>query len=172
MTRVDFYFNAPDKLATAARLVRKACRAKKKVLVFTRDAAMLDAFDRLLWERHVNRNASTDKHQTWYWSDLPTQQLHFWLTLEAQRLAAPVFREFRRERSVVVQELRDRRGRYDAAADQLLAFDTVPGLVADSRRERPETLRTFSTENLTAESIATYTHSSELMPSSRCSKTL
>lgn len=49
MTRVDFYFNAPDKLATAARLVRKACRAKKKVLVFTRDAAMLDAFDRLLW---------------------------------------------------------------------------------------------------------------------------
>ncbi len=49
MTRVDFYFNAPDKLDTAARLVRKACRARKKVLVFTRDAATLDAFDRLLW---------------------------------------------------------------------------------------------------------------------------
>ena len=49
MTRIDFYFNAPDKLTTAVKLARKAYAARNRVLVYTRDAAQLDAFDRLLW---------------------------------------------------------------------------------------------------------------------------
>jgi len=39
-------------------------------------------------------------------------------------------------------------------------------------RVRPDVLRTFSTDNFTGASIATCTNSSELMPSSRCSKAL
>lgn len=50
MTRIDFYFNAPDKLGVAARLAQKAYLAKTRLLIFTRDAQVLTAFDRRLWE--------------------------------------------------------------------------------------------------------------------------
>ena len=49
MTRVDFYFNAPDKLGIAASLARKAYAKKNRLLVYTSDNAQLDAFDKLLW---------------------------------------------------------------------------------------------------------------------------
>lgn len=49
MTRVEFHFNAPDRLAYGCRLVRKVWRAKHPVLVWCDDEARLDAFDRLLW---------------------------------------------------------------------------------------------------------------------------
>jgi DNA polymerase III subunit chi len=49
MTRIDFYFNAPDKLGMAATLARKAYAKKNRLLVYTSDAAQLDAFDKLLW---------------------------------------------------------------------------------------------------------------------------
>lgn len=49
MTRVDFHFNAADKLRYGCRLVRKIYRARLKVLVWCDDAVRLDEFDRLLW---------------------------------------------------------------------------------------------------------------------------
>ena len=49
MTRIDFYFNAPDKLGTAVQLARKAYAKKNHLLIYTRDSAQLDAIDRLLW---------------------------------------------------------------------------------------------------------------------------
>ena len=49
MTRIDFYFNAPDKLGTAVKLARKAYANKNHLLIYTRDHAQLDAIDRLLW---------------------------------------------------------------------------------------------------------------------------
>lgn len=49
MTRVDFHFNASDKLEYGCRLVRKVYRAKHPVLVWCDDEARLEAFDRLLW---------------------------------------------------------------------------------------------------------------------------
>ncbi|MCO5101827.1 MAG: DNA polymerase III subunit chi [Burkholderiaceae bacterium] len=49
MTRIDFHFNAPDKLGYGCRVVRKAYRARHPVLVWCDDEARLDAFDRLLW---------------------------------------------------------------------------------------------------------------------------
>lgn len=49
MTRIDFYFNAPDKLGIAVKLARKAYVAKKRLLVYTSDAAQLEALDRLMW---------------------------------------------------------------------------------------------------------------------------
>src|SRR5512136_3242748 len=44
--------------------------------------------------------------------------------------------------------------------------------VAEIRRERPDAFRTLSTENLLGASKATYTHSSDRMPTSVCSNTL
>ena len=49
MTRVDFHFNAPDKLLYGCRLVRKAHRSGSRVLVWCEDAVRLKRFDELLW---------------------------------------------------------------------------------------------------------------------------
>lgn len=49
MTRVDFHFNAADKLRYGCRLVRKIYRAHHKVLVWCDDAVRLAEFDRMLW---------------------------------------------------------------------------------------------------------------------------
>lgn len=49
MTRIDFHFNVPDRLARAHRIVRKAWRTGHGVLVWSDDAQRLDTFDRLLW---------------------------------------------------------------------------------------------------------------------------
>ena len=48
MTRVDFHFNAPDKLQYVSRLVRKAYRSGQRVVVFA-DPATVEALDRTLW---------------------------------------------------------------------------------------------------------------------------
>ena len=48
MTRVDFHFNATDKLGYACRLVRKIRRTGPRVVVFG-DPLTLAEFDRLLW---------------------------------------------------------------------------------------------------------------------------
>ena len=48
MTEIAFHFNAPDKLAYACRLLRKAVSSGAKVVV-TGDAASLNALDTLLW---------------------------------------------------------------------------------------------------------------------------
>ncbi len=48
MTEIAFHFNAPDKLAYACRLLRKAVSSGARVVV-TGDAAYLQALDTLLW---------------------------------------------------------------------------------------------------------------------------
>ncbi|XAH21173.1 DNA polymerase III subunit chi [Xylophilus sp. GW821-FHT01B05] len=48
MTEVAFHFNAPDKLAYACRLLRKALGGGARVVV-TAAAPTLDALDRALW---------------------------------------------------------------------------------------------------------------------------
>ena len=49
MTRIDFYFNAPDKMAVAARLAQKAYAAKVRLLIFSRDARAMQDLDQRLW---------------------------------------------------------------------------------------------------------------------------
>jgi DNA polymerase III subunit chi len=48
MTEIAFHFNAPDKLAYACRLLRKAVASGAKVVV-TGDEASLQTLDTLLW---------------------------------------------------------------------------------------------------------------------------
>jgi len=48
VTRVDFHFNAPDKLEYGCRLVRKIVRAGQRVVVFA-DPVSISKFDAALW---------------------------------------------------------------------------------------------------------------------------
>jgi DNA polymerase-3 subunit chi len=49
VTRVDFYHYAQDKLRFACRLAAKAYDSASRVVVWSPDVAVLEAFDRDLW---------------------------------------------------------------------------------------------------------------------------
>lgn len=49
MTRIDFYFEAGDKLQVACRLSAKATKQKLRVLIYASDEAGSQKIDRLLW---------------------------------------------------------------------------------------------------------------------------
>jgi len=49
MTRVDFYFNAADKLQVACRLAGKALAQGKRLLVYAPQAETAHSIDRMLW---------------------------------------------------------------------------------------------------------------------------
>lgn len=56
----------------------------------------------------VGLNASTDKDLTGYFVSFPRNRLELWALTEASRLAAPVLRDFYKERDVVMEERRMR----------------------------------------------------------------
>lgn len=49
MTRIDFYFEAEDKLQVACRLTAKAVQQKLRVLIYAPDEAEAQKIDKLLW---------------------------------------------------------------------------------------------------------------------------
>ena len=49
MTRIDFYFEAEDKLQVACRLSAKAAQQKLRVLIYASDEAEAQRIDKLLW---------------------------------------------------------------------------------------------------------------------------
>jgi len=49
MTRVDYYHDADDRLAVAARLAQKGVAAGKRMLVTVSDASEAQLLDRILW---------------------------------------------------------------------------------------------------------------------------
>lgn len=49
MAEVKFYFNAPDRIATACSIAGKAVRQGHRVLVYAPDAEVARRFDHLLW---------------------------------------------------------------------------------------------------------------------------
>lgn len=107
------------------------------------------------WRDEMSRrlawcNAATGKHTTTYGCNLPREHLQFWLTSEAQRFAAPVFREFRRERSVVIQELRDRSTPSSPGLAELLRLAFGDSGYGWSVNGREEHLRTLAPVDLDA----------------------
>lgn len=50
MTRVEFFFNVPDKLAKAAELCEKAVAKGRKLTIYTQDDTMSDAMQKRLWQ--------------------------------------------------------------------------------------------------------------------------
>ena len=49
MTRIDFYFEAEDKLQVACRLSAKAAQQMLRVLIYTADEAQAQRIDKMLW---------------------------------------------------------------------------------------------------------------------------
>ncbi|HNQ04757.1 MAG TPA: DNA polymerase III subunit chi [Thiobacillaceae bacterium] len=49
MTRITFYYNAPDKLDVARKLASKAFQSGRRALVYTPDPAQAQAVDQLFW---------------------------------------------------------------------------------------------------------------------------
>lgn len=54
MTRVEFYFNVPDKLAKTAELCEKAVAKGRQLTVFTQDQAMNSALQQRLWQHSAS----------------------------------------------------------------------------------------------------------------------
>ena len=50
MTKVEFFFNVPDKLAKAAELCEKAVAKGRQLTIFTQDDAMSNAMQQQLWQ--------------------------------------------------------------------------------------------------------------------------
>ncbi len=108
-----------------------------------------------LYQRHggVGLNATTGKDVTRYFISLPANRLPLWAAIEADRMANPVFREFYKERAVVMEE---RRLRTDDNPSGLLyeafvstAFQAHPygfptiGWASDLKALTPDVTRTF-----------------------------
>lgn len=49
MTRITFYFNAPDKLDVARKLAAKAIQGGQRALVYTPDPAQAQVADQVFW---------------------------------------------------------------------------------------------------------------------------
>lgn len=73
----------------------------------------------MLYQRHggVGLNASTGKDVTRYTVSIPANRLPLWAAVESDRMGHPVFREFYKERDVVLEE---RRLRTDDSPNGLL----------------------------------------------------
>jgi predicted Zn-dependent peptidase len=70
-----------------------------------------EAFTALLEEQGgVHVNATTSKELTSYFESLPKNRFEFWAWLESERILNPVYRQFFKERDVVLEE---RRMRYE-----------------------------------------------------------
>ncbi len=68
-----------------------------------------DEFPRIIEENGgVGLNASTSYDSTEYFYSLPSNRIELWFLLESQRFRQPVFREFYKERDVVLEENRMR----------------------------------------------------------------
>ncbi len=50
MTRVEFYYNVPDRLAKSAELCERALQKGRQLTIFTQDAAMSIHLQQLLWQ--------------------------------------------------------------------------------------------------------------------------
>src|SRR3989338_3028491 len=102
-------------------------------------------------------NASTSNDATTYRVDFPADRLAFWAELESDRIFHPVFRDFDKERNVVLEE---RRMRVDDDPDGLFfeklleeAFAGTPygwptvGTTGDMLKLKPEDLDRFWREH-------------------------
>jgi len=64
--------------------------------------------DMIMREGDRNVNAGTSAEATHYINSLPSNRLEFWMSLTSDRFLNPVFREFYKEKDVVMEERRQR----------------------------------------------------------------
>lgn len=108
------------------------------------------AFVALMNKHDLRFNAQTSFDRTRYVGDFPPSQLELWLTAQAEQFAAPVFRQFRAERDVVLQERFDSESPFTDAMATLyqgaLGDDRPWSLIGspeDIRRISPSTVDAF-----------------------------
>lgn len=97
---------------------REAAEASRVAELQSRLEALQEAHKELVvkdefWDTYLRNggtdlNASTSKDVTTYYVSLPSNRIELWALMEAQRMAAPVLREFYSERDVVAEERRMR----------------------------------------------------------------
>ena len=103
---------AGDELARPDGSKERSARLKAQISELSQKARGLErenALMQLLVRNGASGlNAETDKDLTSFYVSLPANRLELWALLEASRLAAPVPRDFYAERSVVMEERRER----------------------------------------------------------------
>jgi len=85
-------------------------KMKKKLEELLKEAKKLvinnEYFDMAMREGDAGVNAYTSNDATQYINSLPANKLEFWMALTSDRFLNPVFREFYKERDVVMEERR------------------------------------------------------------------
>jgi len=139
MTRIDFHFNAPDKLQYACRLVRKIYRAGQRVVVFAEPVAIAQ-FDAALWSfsqldfiPHVAAGDPLAARTPVLLCSEPVETPHCEVLVNLARETPAFFSRFERMIEVVTGDEEDRaqaRGRWRFYKDRgypLESFDLAAG---------------------------------------------
>jgi len=92
----------PQKLAELKKAWQDAIKQADQYVIKNEFSRVLEAHG------GVGVNAFTNYDETAYMYSLPSNQIELWAALESDRMKHPVFREFYKERSVVMEERRMR----------------------------------------------------------------
>ena len=122
MTRIDFYFEAEDKLQVACRLSAKAAQQKLRVLIYANDEAQAQRIDKMLWTWQatgflphcMSRSALAAETPVLITHD-PEDTPHDEVLLNLHSAWPPAFSRFQRLVEIVGRDEEDReaaRGRY------------------------------------------------------------
>jgi len=115
MTRIDFYFDAEDKLQVACRLSAKAAQQKLRVLIYAGDEAEAQRIDRMLWTWQatgflphcMTRNPLAAETPVLITHD-PEDTPHDEVLLNLHQAWPPAFSRFRRLVEIVGRDGEDR----------------------------------------------------------------
>ena len=115
MTRIDFYFEAEDKLQVACRLSAKAAQQKLRVLIYTVDEAQAQRIDKMLWTWQatgflphcMTRSALAAETPVLITHD-PEDTPHDEVLLNLHVELPPAFSRFRRLVEIVGRDVEDR----------------------------------------------------------------
>jgi DNA polymerase-3 subunit chi len=114
MTRIDFHFNAPDKLAYACRLIRKIVRSGGRSVVFA-DSDTIARLDVALWTfseldfiPHVRAGDPLAEHTPVVLCSEPADTPHSDVLVNLTTQTPPFFSRFERLIELVTGEADDR----------------------------------------------------------------
>jgi predicted Zn-dependent peptidase len=96
------FSSSPDKIKLAGLSARFAELEKKAKQYVVNN----EYFDMLLGAGDAKVNAYTSTDATQYVNSLPSNKLEFWMSISSDRFLHPVFREFYKEKNVVMEERR------------------------------------------------------------------
>jgi predicted Zn-dependent peptidase len=162
----------PAKIEELKKAWKDAQEAADKFVVKNEYGEIIDR------EGGVGMNAGTSSDQTVYFYSLPANKAELWAYLESERFLDPVFREFYKERDVVMEERRLRTesqpiGRlieqFAAAAFQAHPYhQPVVGYMSDlmsfSREDADKFRRTYYVPNNMVIAIAGDVKAAEIIP--------